>query len=381
MTDELIDGLVAGAAAYDDTAVLAIDLHGAEQALLEEIMSTSVSGQPAEQSVPTHPAVAEAQTPQPTAWPDRPSSGRNPRAAHGRLVAVLAALAVAAVLAGAMVLPSLVSPDDLTGGHSGTDRTSQPFSAAARQVAGANPRLLVDAPGWRVTHVEQFDPTDGEVRFSNGQRQLQVNWRPAQQHREYVADRRDVSTSRPVPVLGATGLMFTYSPRDFTVIAPVRGRVFLELRGGVGDRAAFLRVLGQLEPVDVDTWLAAMPASVVRPAEEAEVADEMLADVPIPVGFDTSTLPSGGSNDYYQYGARVSGLLTCAWIEDWKQARAQGDGTEMRLAADALSSTHRWRVLKRMDAQGDYPEVVWKIADQVAAGTLPDEYRQGLGCP
>ncbi len=41
MTDELIDGLVAGAAAYDDTAVLAIDLHGAEQALLEEIMSTS----------------------------------------------------------------------------------------------------------------------------------------------------------------------------------------------------------------------------------------------------------------------------------------------------------------------------------------------------
>ena len=48
MTDELIDGLVAGAAAYDDTAVLAIDLHGAEQALLEEIMSTSVSGQPAE---------------------------------------------------------------------------------------------------------------------------------------------------------------------------------------------------------------------------------------------------------------------------------------------------------------------------------------------
>src|SRR6187200_1006924 len=99
MTDELIDGLVAGAAAYDDTAVLAIDLHGAEQALLEEIMSTSVSGQPAEQSVPTHPAVAEAQTPQPTAWPDRPSSGRNRRPAQGRLVAVLAALAVAAVLA------------------------------------------------------------------------------------------------------------------------------------------------------------------------------------------------------------------------------------------------------------------------------------------
>ena len=64
-----------------------------------------------------------------------------------------------------------------------------------------------------------------------------------------------------------------------------------------------------------------------------------------------------------------------------KQARAQGDGTELRLAADALSSTHRWRVLKRMDAEGDYPEVVWEIADQVAAGTLPDEYRQGLGCP
>jgi hypothetical protein len=33
-----------------------------------------------------------------------------------------------------------------------------------------------------------------------------------------------------------------------------------------------------------------------------------------------------------------------------------------------------------MDAEGDYPEVVWEMADQVAAGTVPREYEQGLGC-
>jgi hypothetical protein len=279
-----------------------------------------------------------------------------------------------------MVLPSLVSQDDLTGGHAGPDRTSGLFSTAAQRVAADNPRLLVDAPGWKVTHIEEFEATDGEMRFGNGRRELQVNWRPAEQHREYVDDRRDASRPQPVRVLAMKAQLFTYSPGDFTVIAPVQGRVFLELRGGVGDRAAFLKLLDRLRTVGTETWLAAMPPSVVRPTDEADVAARMLADVPVPAGFDTSTLPSGGTNDYYQYGARVTGQVTCAWIADWREARSHGDRAEVRRAADALSSSHRWKVLKRMDAEGDYPEVVWEIADQVAAGKVPAEYRQGLGC-
>ena len=33
-----------------------------------------------------------------------------------------------------------------------------------------------------------------------------------------------------------------------------------------------------------------------------------------------------------------------------------------------------------MNADGDYPEVVWELADQAVAGQVPDWYREGLGC-
>ena len=33
-----------------------------------------------------------------------------------------------------------------------------------------------------------------------------------------------------------------------------------------------------------------------------------------------------------------------------------------------------------MDAEGDYPEVVWEISAEVVGGRVPAEYEQGLGC-
>jgi len=35
-----------------------------------------------------------------------------------------------------------------------------------------------------------------------------------------------------------------------------------------------------------------------------------------------------------------------------------------------------------MNAEGDWPEVVWEISDQIVAGKLlpPLQYQQGLGC-
>jgi hypothetical protein len=33
-----------------------------------------------------------------------------------------------------------------------------------------------------------------------------------------------------------------------------------------------------------------------------------------------------------------------------------------------------------MKKQGDYSDVVWEIADELEAGTLNLEYKQGLGC-
>lgn len=376
MTDELLDRLVAAAASPDPATLVALDLHGADHDLLEEIMSTPVDEQ-------TEPAPRGAPAPAPTV-PTVPADRweRRRRRLHAA-VAVAAALAVAVVIGLAVVLPPLVSPEEATSGSTatgGTSATTARFTLAARQVAEANPRLLVDAPGWRISHVDEFDSTQGEMSFTRGAAELQVSWRRADQYATYVADRADVGRARAVSVLGQPGRMYAYSPQDFTVILPVQGAVFLELRGGVGDRPAFLRLLDRLRAVDVDTWLSALPASVVKAEDQERVAEQMLSDVPLPPRLDTSRLSDGDTSDYYHVGARVTGLVTCAWVADWSDARTSGNREEMRRAAAALSSSHRWDVLRRMDAEGDWPEVVWEIADEVAAGSLPREYRQGLGC-
>ena len=87
-----------------------------------------------------------------------------------------------------------------------------------------------------------------------------------------------------------------------------------------------------------------------------------------------------GINDPYHFGAAVTSRVGCGWIAEWQRARASGDEAGVRRAADALRSSHGWRVLRDMDKAGDWPEVFWEYADEIAAGTLRAGYSQGLGC-
>jgi hypothetical protein len=50
------------------------------------------------------------------------------------------------------------------------------------------------------------------------------------------------------------------------------------------------------------------------------------------------------------------------------------------VARDVLATSHDWPVLHEMNETGDYPEVLWGLADQAAAGEVPDWYAGGLGC-
>ncbi len=106
----------------------------------------------------------------------------------------------------------------------------------------------------------------------------------------------------------------------------------------------------------------------------------MLADVPLPPGFDTVALNDIGTNDPYQFGARVTSRVGCGWIAERLRAKNAGDTAALQRAADALRGSHEWKVLHQMDEQGDWPEVFWETADQVAAGNPPAGYRLALGC-
>ncbi|QWZ10071.1 hypothetical protein KRR39_10235 [Nocardioides panacis] len=93
-----------------------------------------------------------------------------------------------------------------------------------------SPYVILDAAGWSVTTVDG-DPTNGKIRYAKDDWELRVNWRPDCWFEEYLASRRHISPPGPVTLLGEPAEMWAYHRRDHTVLGPVHGETFLEVRG------------------------------------------------------------------------------------------------------------------------------------------------------
>ena len=92
----------------------------------------------------------------------------------------------------------------------------------------------------------------------------------------------------------------------------------------------------------------------------------MLRDLPLPPGFDRAKLDTGGMpRDRYQLGARVVAAVACGWIDDLDRAASAKPRAE---AVAALKTARSWAVLKEMDAEGDYGDVLFQYVDAIAAG-------------
>lgn len=358
MTEEHLDRMVRDADPYRPDVIGHLD--GAKQALLEEIMSE-----------PTSDRVVAPAPPLP-----RPRRGVVRRLAVG--------LTAAAVLTGVIAVSTELRerPGDHQANSTGTPGagTAVVYSPVAMKAAEENPRLLIDQPGWRVTTVYGFAAQQGTIGFRNGGRQVEMNWYPAGQYDGYHADRLHVSAPEPVKVDGWSGDLFRYSDSDFAVMLRPRDGAFVELRAGGLSRSEFDQILTHVVRVDVRTWLAALPPEIVTPARVEDQAAKVLADVPLPPNFDVAALKDLGTNDAYQFGAQVTGRVGCAWIAEWLRAKRAGDDAALRRAADALRSSHKWRVLHQMTSGGAWPQVFWKTADEVAAGKPPADYAGALGC-
>jgi hypothetical protein len=166
--------------------------------------------------------------------------------------------------------------------------------------------------------------------------------------------------------------------------------VVYEVDGDAGGPNAFLDALGDLRVVDNDAWEAAQPDTSVTSRERPAEVDRMLADVPQPSGFDAGDLKAGKAvSDRYQLGARVSGAVACAWIDQWSKARRAGNHAAVDEAVAAMATSRHWRVLLEMNDEGDYPEVLWEHADAMANGgmirggkdlTVEESAPNALGC-
>jgi len=358
MTDEHLDRMVRDADPYRPD--VAHHLDGAAQSLLEEIMS-----------VPTLERVAEP-------------PGKRPRIRRRLITAVAGASVAAAVLAGVFALSATNAdrPGDRPGDRPATgSAVGVHYSALVLKAAEENPRLLINQPGWTATYVSGFTEKAGAITFSKGGKQLEMDWYPASQYASYHLDRLHVSKPVPVRVAGWPGERFRYTATDFAVMLRPRDVSFVEMRtGNTWTRAEFDRVLAAVVRVDARTWLAALPPEIVTPDRIDKQAAKVLADVPLPPGFEVATLKDLGSNDPYQFGAKVTGRVGCGWIAEWQRAKQAGDTAGLERAGEALRSSHQWKVLRQLKDQGDWSEVFWEVTDQVAAGHPPVGYESSLGC-
>ena len=324
-------------------------LDGAGQDLLEEIMSTP---------------------------PSRRSS-------TWRLIGAAAAAVALAGVAGVTVAQQhggaepVAGPPAATAPASGSPTTMELVLKAVE----SNPRLLIDEPGWKVTTVYGFAQAEGTVNFRKGERDVEINWYPAGQYDGFHEDRLKVSAPEPVRVTGWPGDLFRYSATDFAVMLRPRDGAFAEFRTSANwTRGDFDALLAKVKQVDARTWMAALPPEIVTPDKVDEAAGKVLAGVPLPPGFDSSSIDIAGANDPYQFGAAVTGKVGCAWIAEWERADRVRDRAARDRAVAAMRSSHDWKVLHDMNAAGDWPEVFWQIADAMAAGESPTSYRSGIGC-
>jgi hypothetical protein len=247
-------------------------------------------------------------------------------------------LAAAAILATLLVVSGALRGSG--GGH-------PEFAAAAIQVAEANPRLLVTAPGWKIVRADEFETDSGELTFSDGSDQLEVHWYPAREYERYLHDRADVSAPEHGTLLGQTATTVDYGREEYATMLSPQGSVFVEARGRLGSKAAYDEILDSLRAVDIDTWLEAMPASTVRPEARSGAVDRLLQGMPLPPGFDATALKTEDSiADQDTLAVKVGNAIACGWVESWVSARATGDQAAADRAVEAMSTSDQWPLVR-----------------------------------
>lgn len=273
-----------------------------------------------------------------------------------------------AVAGGFGVLEYLDRPSSGTPPASNSSSGEEDTSGSESRSGDGTPLLLLTEGGWRVTYVDEYRVNEGEMAFTDGTREMELHWIPARFHESRVEDRENGSArSWDETILGNEAVLFQYEgTTDYTALW-LDGDLSFELRGTFPNVEDYRAVAHTLQFVDEETWLAALPESVVRPSERAATVDEMLADIPVHPNANVDELKTDSAvKDRYQLGAKVTSAVACEWIEQWIDAKNAGKNGQAQEAVDAMATSRDWSILVEMKPQGGWSEVVWDYADRMA---------------
>jgi hypothetical protein len=296
---------------------------------------------------------------------------------------------------------------------SGTGDAAVRAFAASPRSGESSPLLLLEGPGWRVQHANEERGREGirgsiefvtgkpipyeSIKISGGakseresgmfppatrQRRVELSWRHESLEAAVAQQRASLHPHGQswieLPVRGTTAQVDTRA--EFYVNQGGPGNLemkafweedgyLLELRAAVPDQAAFEERLGWLTKVDSQTWLAAMPATVVTPAEHEAAVTAMLKGIPTPKSFKPSRIPNEGlTTARYQVGAHVTATVSCLWFRQWGEAQRSGDVAAEAEAEKAMATSKHWRVLREMGKEGAFPETIWALSREMPSG-------------
>ncbi len=294
--------------------------------------------------------------------------------------------------------------------------TAALLALAATAVAGAaetSPRLLLDGPGWRVQHAGEEREREGlvgSIEFVTGkpityesitykgnpkrptetgmfppavrQRRVELRWRPGSTAEAVANQRAGIHPHgqewTELPVAGTTAQVDERAEFFANLGGPGdremkafwhEGAETVELEAAVPDLAGFEERLAWVTKVDEATWLAAMPKTVVIPAEFDKAVGEALVGVPTPKTFNRSRVPDEGlTTARYQVGARTTAAVSCLWFRQWGAAQRSGDTAAASEAEKAMATSKHWAVLHEMAQEGAFPETIWTLAEEMPSG-------------
>jgi hypothetical protein len=315
-------------------------------------------------------------------------------------VFVAAGLAVVVVVGGVALLQAGASSELINAGESTDPTLEVPATdgSVSTPVPGEVHRVVSSSPGWAISYLQRdgnLDVGSGEfqhatIQFTNGSSQAELRldaevWRSLS---DLIADREESGIRLDdATVLGTEAVVMRSDGDDdsYTAMGSIGGLVF-EFVAEV-DESTFRSLLASLAIVDHEEWIAALPDTVVT--DRSAAVSEYLSDIPLPPGFDATSLKAGPEEYWYQVGADVAGAVTCAWIDQWAAAKATQDQAAVDQAVDGLGTSREWRILIDMSAEGDFSQVVWEYADAIAgdgtvtAGmvlTVEESYQQTFDC-
>lgn len=339
------------------------------------------------------------------------------------------AATISAVVIAVLVATSLID--------AGPGRGPSPaFAREAIKVAEGNPRLLVGSEGWAIDYAAEFEVDQGSIDFVNGGESLSINWAdPRYYYEENATDAElgqwsesntKVSCSAPIEKgdrgqdgekVEQVGVIVTEEGErtplqvvdcetrsrvseltfldqrvlvredeqripgepptsSFSLQLPPSDGIYVSISGSGMSAERFYDVLSSVYSTDVETWLAALPAEVVRPTDRPQVVEEMLEGLPLHAKVDVEALKGeAGALDRYHLGAKVSGAVACAWLDQWAAAVRSDDTASAAEATEAMSGSREWPILLEMKDQGGWSQVIWEYAAEMAA----DDRRALLG--